>query len=82
MLFIYNSIIFKFDSFDLIKIFCIFPQVNKLQRAHLKDPVRVAVSSKYQPVSTVKEYMLFIPCKHKVSFNIYILLIDFIHQKS
>merc|ERR1719167_1289653 len=40
-------------------------KVNKLQRAHLKDPVKVEVSSKYQTVSKLQQSMLFIPCKHK-----------------
>ncbi|XP_066986677.1 probable ATP-dependent RNA helicase DDX47 [Macrobrachium rosenbergii] len=48
-------------------------KVNKLQRAHLKDPVKVEVSSKYQTVSKLKQYMLFIPCKHKHIYLVYIL---------
>ncbi|KAK3864254.1 hypothetical protein Pcinc_030043 [Petrolisthes cinctipes] len=48
-------------------------KVNKLQRAHLKDPVKVEVSSKYQTVSKLQQYMLFIPCKHKHIYLTYIL---------
>ncbi|XP_068223364.1 probable ATP-dependent RNA helicase DDX47 [Palaemon carinicauda] len=48
-------------------------KVNKLQRAHLKDPVKVEVSSKYQTVTKLKQYMLFIPCKHKHIYLTYIL---------
>ncbi|XP_063846973.1 probable ATP-dependent RNA helicase DDX47 [Scylla paramamosain] len=48
-------------------------KVNKLQRAHLKDPVKVEVSSKYQTVSKLKQYMLFVPCKHKHLYLIHIL---------
>lgn len=48
-------------------------KVNKLQRAHLKDPVKVEVSSKYQTVSKLQQYMLFIPCKHKHIYLAYIL---------
>ncbi|XP_076064585.1 putative ATP-dependent RNA helicase DDX47 [Oratosquilla oratoria] len=48
-------------------------KVNKLQRAHLQDPVRVEVSSKYQTVKKLKQYMLFIPCKHKHIYLTYIL---------
>lgn len=48
-------------------------KVNKLQRAHLKDPVKVEVSSKYQTVTKLQQYMLFIPCKHKHIYLAYIL---------
>lgn len=48
-------------------------KVNKLQRAHLKDPVKVEVSSKYQTVTKLQQYMLFIPCKHKHIYLTYIL---------
>ncbi|XP_050740012.1 probable ATP-dependent RNA helicase DDX47 [Eriocheir sinensis] len=48
-------------------------KVNKLQRAHLRDPVKVEVSSKYQTVSKLKQYMLFVPCKHKHMYLIHIL---------
>lgn len=33
----------------------------------MRDPVKVEVSSKYQTVSKLKQYMLFVPCKHKVN---------------
>lgn len=48
-------------------------KVNKLQRAHLKEPVKVEVSSKYQTVTKLQQYMLFIPCKHKHMYLAYIL---------
>ncbi|XP_042880048.1 probable ATP-dependent RNA helicase DDX47 [Penaeus japonicus] len=48
-------------------------KVNKLQRAHLNDPVKVEVSSKYQTVSKLHQSMIFIPCKHKHMYLAYIL---------
>ena len=36
-------------------------KVRKLQRASLKDPVKVSVSSKNKTVSTLKQNYLFIP---------------------
>lgn len=41
-------------------------KVQKLQRASLKDPVKLEVSSKYQTVDTLQQYYLFIPLKQKV----------------
>jgi ATP-dependent RNA helicase DDX47/RRP3 len=41
-------------------------KVQKLQRASLKDPVRVEVSSKYQTVDSLQQYYTFIPVKYKV----------------
>ena len=43
-----------------------FLQVQKLQRAALKNPVKCAVSSKYQTVEKLQQYYLFIPSKFKV----------------
>ena len=40
--------------------------MKKLQRAALRDAVRVEVSSKYQTVDTLQQYYLFIPAKYKV----------------
>ncbi|EGO02207.1 hypothetical protein SERLA73DRAFT_178026 [Serpula lacrymans var. lacrymans S7.3] len=40
-------------------------KVAKLQRASLKNPVRVEVAGKYQTVSTLLQYYLFIPLKDK-----------------
>ncbi|KAI8623676.1 DEAD-domain-containing protein [Xylariaceae sp. FL1651] len=49
-------------------------KVESLQRASLKDPVRVSVStSKYQTVSTLKQFYLFIPHAHKDFYLIYLL---------
>lgn len=41
-------------------------KVQKLQRASLRDPVRVEVSSKYQTVDKLQQFYLFIPSKFKV----------------
>ncbi|KAK4701360.1 ATP-dependent RNA helicase DDX47/RRP3, partial [Phenoliferia sp. Uapishka_3] len=40
-------------------------KVAKLQRASLRDPVKLEVSSKYQTVSTLLQYYLLVPMKHK-----------------
>jgi len=48
-------------------------KVAKLQRASLKDPVKVEVSSKYQTVDKLKQYYLFIPLKHKEMYLVHIL---------
>ena len=45
-------------------------KVAKLQRASLKDPVRVEVSSKYQTVDSLQQYYVFIPVKYKVCLEI------------
>lgn len=41
-------------------------KVQKLQRASLKDPVRVEVSSKYQTVDKLQQFYVFVPVKYKV----------------
>ncbi|KAI1420516.1 DEAD-domain-containing protein [Xylaria sp. FL1777] len=49
-------------------------KVESLQRASLRDPVRVSVSSnKYQTVSTLKQFYLFIPHAFKDFYLIYLL---------
>ncbi|KIJ69220.1 hypothetical protein HYDPIDRAFT_164842 [Hydnomerulius pinastri MD-312] len=47
-------------------------KVAKLQRASLSNPVRVEVSSKYQTVSTLLQYYLFVPLVHKDVHLIYL----------
>ncbi|KIJ16880.1 hypothetical protein PAXINDRAFT_113041 [Paxillus involutus ATCC 200175] len=47
-------------------------KVAKLQRASLSNPVRVEVSSKYQTVSTLLQYYLFVPLIHKDLHLIYL----------
>ena len=41
-------------------------KVQKLERASLKDPVRIEVSSKYQTVEKLQQYYIFIPIRYKV----------------
>ena len=48
-------------------------KVAKLQRASLRDPVRVEVSSKYQTVDKLHQYYLFIPHKHKETYLVHVL---------
>uniref|UniRef100_A0A8C9FGV7 RNA helicase n=1 Tax=Pavo cristatus TaxID=9049 RepID=A0A8C9FGV7_PAVCR len=48
-------------------------QVQKLQRAALKNPVKCAVSSKYQTVEKLQQYYIFIPSKFKDSYLVHIL---------
>lgn len=43
-------------------------QVQKLQRAALKDPVKCAVSTKYSTVEKLQQYYIFIPSKYKVGY--------------
>ena len=43
-------------------------KVAKLQRASLKDPVKVEVNNKYQTVKNLQQYYIFIPLKYKVRF--------------
>ncbi len=44
-------------------------KVAKLQRACLRDPVKVEVAQKYSTVDTLRQQYLFIPAKHKVRFS-------------
>lgn len=48
-------------------------KVAKLQRASLKDPVRIEVSTKFQTVEQLKQYYLFIPAKYKDVHLVHIL---------
>ncbi|KAF5100241.1 hypothetical protein D0Z00_001343 [Geotrichum galactomycetum] len=48
-------------------------KVDKLQRASLSNPVRVAVSSKYDTVDTLLQYYMFIPFKHKDTYLVYLI---------
>ncbi|KAK6836612.1 ATP-dependent rRNA helicase rrp-3 [Apiospora arundinis] len=48
-------------------------KVESLQRASLRDPVRVSVTTnKYQTVSTLKTHYMFVPHKHKDTFLIFL----------
>lgn len=48
-------------------------KVAKLQRASLTDPVRVAVNTKYDTVSTLIQYYLLFPFKYKDTYLVYLL---------
>lgn len=48
-------------------------KVDKLQRASLSNPIRVAVSSKYDTVATLLQYYMFIPLKHKDTYLVYLV---------
>lgn len=48
-------------------------KVAKLQRACLKNPAKVEVSSKYSTVDTLKQQYLFVPAKHKDCYLVFLL---------
>ncbi|ODM97271.1 putative ATP-dependent RNA helicase DDX47 [Orchesella cincta] len=48
-------------------------KVQKLQRASLKDPVKVEVSTKYKTVDKLQQYYVFIPLKFKDVYLVHIL---------
>lgn len=48
-------------------------KVEKLERASLKDPVKVEVGKKYQTVENLVQEYLFIPAKYKEVYLAYIL---------
>lgn len=48
-------------------------KVEKLQRASLVDPVKVAVAEKYSTVATLLQSYLFFPFKMKDSYLAYVL---------
>lgn len=48
-------------------------KVQKLQRASLKNPVKVEVSSKYQTVEKLQQSYIFLPAKHKDVYLVSIL---------
>lgn len=48
-------------------------KVAKLQRASLKNPVRVEVGTKYSTVSTLSQYYLFLPFAQKDLYLVYLM---------
>ncbi|KAL2501706.1 DEAD-box ATP-dependent RNA helicase 10 [Forsythia ovata] len=48
-------------------------KVKKLQRACLKNPVKIEAASKYSTVDTLKQQYRFVPSKHKDCYLVYIL---------
>ncbi|KAK1568369.1 hypothetical protein Q3G72_023683 [Acer saccharum] len=47
--------------------------VRKLERACLKNPVKIEASSKYSTVDTLKQQYRFVPAKYKECYLVYIL---------
>ncbi|KAL0343577.1 UNVERIFIED_CONTAM: DEAD-box ATP-dependent RNA helicase 10 [Sesamum angustifolium] len=47
--------------------------VKKLQRACLKNPVKIEAASKYSTVDTLKQQYRFVPAKYKECYLVYIL---------
>ncbi|KAL7306735.1 hypothetical protein TKK_0001106 [Trichogramma kaykai] len=48
-------------------------KVHKLQRASLKDPVKVEVSTTYQTVEKLKQYYMFMPGQYKEVYLVHLL---------
>lgn len=48
-------------------------KVEKLQRVSLKNPTQLQLNPKYQTVSKLSEYYIFIPSKWKDSYLVYLL---------
>uniref|UniRef100_A0A7E4W3Q5 RNA helicase n=1 Tax=Panagrellus redivivus TaxID=6233 RepID=A0A7E4W3Q5_PANRE len=48
-------------------------KVSKLERASLKDPERIEVSSKYKTVDSLAQYLLFVPQKYKEAHLVHLL---------
>uniref|UniRef100_A0A023F8N6 RNA helicase n=1 Tax=Triatoma infestans TaxID=30076 RepID=A0A023F8N6_TRIIF len=48
-------------------------KVQKLQRASLRDPVKVEVSTKYQTVEQLQQFYLFIPIRFKDVYLVHIV---------
>uniref|UniRef100_A0A1J3IMQ1 DEAD-box ATP-dependent RNA helicase 10 n=1 Tax=Noccaea caerulescens TaxID=107243 RepID=A0A1J3IMQ1_NOCCA len=48
-------------------------KVRKLQRAYLRNPVKIKADSKYSTVDTLKQQYLFVSAKHKDNYLVYIL---------
>ena len=56
-------------------------KVQKLERASLRDPVKVEVNTKYKTVTTLEQNYLFRPAVHKETYLVY-LLTQFSGKKS
>ena len=48
-------------------------KVHKLQKASLKDPVKIEINTKYTTVSTLVQNYLFIPAKYKETYLAYLM---------
>ena len=47
-------------------------KVAKLQRASLRNPVRIEIGTKYSTVSTLQQYYLFMPFAHKDTYLVHL----------
>ena len=56
-------------------------KVQKLERASLKDPVKIEVNTKYKTVDQLVQNYIFIPAKHKETYLVF-LLTQFAGQKT
>ncbi|CAO4370580.1 unnamed protein product [Caenorhabditis nigoni] len=48
-------------------------KVSKLERASLRDPARVSISTRYKTVDNLKQHYIFIPNKEKEAYLVYLL---------
>ncbi|CAI2348420.1 unnamed protein product [Caenorhabditis sp. 36 PRJEB53466] len=48
-------------------------KVSKLERASLRDPARVSISTRYKTVDNLKQHYIFIPNKYKETYLVYLL---------
>nr|GEW90586.1 DEAD-box ATP-dependent RNA helicase 10-like [Tanacetum cinerariifolium] len=49
-------------------------KVQKLQRACLRNPVKIEAATKYSTVDTLKQQLCFFPAKHKSCYLVHILI--------
>ncbi|GJR87753.1 DEAD-box ATP-dependent RNA helicase 10-like protein [Tanacetum coccineum] len=49
-------------------------KVQKLQRACLRNPVKIEAATKYSTVDTLKQQLCFVPAKHKSCYLVHILI--------
>lgn len=48
-------------------------KVQKLERASLRDPVKIEINTKYKTVDKLIQNYIFIPAKHKETYMVYLL---------
>lgn len=56
-------------------------KVQKLERASLKDPVKIEINTKYKTVDALVQNYIFIPAKHKETYLVF-LLTQFVGHKT
>jgi ATP-dependent RNA helicase DDX47/RRP3 len=72
-LFSINSFPFPKDRHTYLFSATMTSKVAKLQRASLTNPVRAAVNTKYDTVSTLLQSYLFLPFKYKDTYLVFLL---------